>query len=124
MEWKKATAEVGAILDGAMRDFAHERRVMFGAPCYFLNGNMYAGVYGDSVFVRVSPADRQEALASGEGAAVLEPVPRRVMKDYVMVPPSALTDAESLRSWLGRAFTYVSTVPPKEPAPRRARKRS
>jgi len=35
------------------------RRPVFGQPAAFVNGNMFLGVLGSEVFVRLSEADRE-----------------------------------------------------------------
>ena len=35
---------------------------MFGYPAYFFNGNMFVGVHGDKLFLRLSSADMAEII--------------------------------------------------------------
>ena len=58
---------------------------MFGYPCAFVNGNMFAGLFQDRIFVRLSPDDRS-GLDRTHGAIDFEPMPRRPMKAYAVVP--------------------------------------
>jgi TfoX/Sxy family transcriptional regulator of competence genes len=60
-------------------------RPMFGNLSAFVNGNMFAGVYGDSLFVRLSDDDRADLLGK-KGAKLFEPMKGRPMKDYVCLP--------------------------------------
>ena len=50
----------------------------------FVNRNMFVGVFGSDVFVRLSEADRVQILE--EGASVFEPIHGRPMKEYVTMP--------------------------------------
>ena len=89
-----------------------ESRTMFGCPAAFIRGNMFAGVFGDSVFVRLDPATRERAL--GEGTAVpFAPMPGRVMKEYVALEASVASSAARLRAWIAKGFRYAATLPPK-----------
>lgn len=64
MAWPKPSPELVALLDTAMRPFVAERKAMFGCPAYFVNGNMFTGVFADSVFVRLPDDERRQALAA------------------------------------------------------------
>jgi TfoX/Sxy family transcriptional regulator of competence genes len=90
------------------------RRVMFGQPVAFLNGNMFFGVHGDRLFLRLSTEDRAEA-AKLPGVTPFEPMPGRPMKEYVVLPPSLVRDGRRAREWIGRSTGYVRGLPPKKP---------
>lgn len=112
MQSRKTPADVNGAFDAALPDDPRlERRKMFGFPAGFVGGNMFAGTYGESVVVKLPEAERARAL--GQGASAFEPMPGRVMREYVVVPPAALADAAQLRGWVQRAFDYVATLPPK-----------
>jgi TfoX/Sxy family transcriptional regulator of competence genes len=91
-------------------DRAHKRK-MFGYPSGFVNGHMFAGLFGEDLFVRLADADRGELLAL-PGARPFEPM-GRPMRDYVCVPRALQADRAALRAWLERALAHVSTLPPK-----------
>jgi TfoX/Sxy family transcriptional regulator of competence genes len=48
-------------------------RPMFGNISAFVNGNMFAGLFGNDIFVRLSDKSRQELLGE-KGASYLEPM--------------------------------------------------
>src|SRR5687767_7776611 len=58
---------------------------MFGQLAGFVNGHMFAGLFGDDIFVRPGEQDRA-ALLGEPGAAVFEPTAGRPMKDHVLLP--------------------------------------
>ena len=58
---------------------------MFGNISAFVNGNMFFGLFGDDIFLRLSIQDQQELLKN-KGASFLEPMKGRPMKDYVIIP--------------------------------------
>jgi len=43
-----------------MKDKNCGYRKMFGYTAYFFNGNMFVGVHGDKLFLRLSDADMAE----------------------------------------------------------------
>lgn len=91
-----------------------ERRTMFGYPSVFLNGNMLASIFQDRVMVRLSEADRADAIKRA-GAKPFEPMPGRGMKEYVDFPAHVTGDVRALRGWIERGIAYVRTLP-KKPA--------
>ncbi len=116
MAWKKSSeALVATFADALPADARAERRSMFGYPCSVVNGHLFAGLHEDRMMVRLDAAARAELLAI-DGARVFEPMQGRPMKEYVVLPPSILTDRGALRGWTARAFSYALTLPPKAKA--------
>ena len=98
---------------------------MFGNFGAFANGQMFAGVFGDSVFVRLGVEDRAAALKL-PGAKLFEPMKGRPMREYVALPPAIVTKGQGAQLWASRALTKVMAMPPKSAkkkaaAPKRAR---
>lgn len=85
---------------------------MFGYPAGFVNGNMFCGLFQESLFLRLGESERAELLAM-EGASPFEPMPGRPMREYVVMPMEMLEDAETTRAWIRRAFRHVAALPPK-----------
>jgi TfoX/Sxy family transcriptional regulator of competence genes len=85
---------------------------MFGNFGAFVGGTMFAGVFGDAVFLRLPEAERATAL-SLKGAGFLEPMPGRPMKEYVVLPASELGDKKKAGAWLKKSLAYTATIPPK-----------
>lgn len=88
-------------------------RPMFGNLSAFVRGNMYMGVYGDDLFVRLSEGDRAELL-SVQGAAVFEPIKGRQMKEYVVVPRSWAGYPSKIEPWAAKALEWSSSLPAKK----------
>ena len=86
---------------------------VFGFPACFVNGNMFAGLHGDSFIIRLSQDDRAELLKT-DGAHIFEPMPGRPMKEYVVAPDVLLKDVEGPTMWLTRSLIFVSSMPAKE----------
>jgi TfoX/Sxy family transcriptional regulator of competence genes len=118
MDWEKPSPELTRILESAADPFpVIERKKMFGCPAYYINGNMFAGVYGQQIFLRLSPDDRAE-LDEGLGAKPFEPMPGRPMKDYVQMPPAVWSDDASMDEWMRRSVEFTASLPAKQPKPK------
>lgn len=115
MDWEKASPELSDILAQAAEPFALvEKRKMFGGLSLFMNGHMFAAVHGKKIVLKLGEADRAKAQSQA-GAAPFEPMPGRVMKEYVVVPKEVWSDPESLEQWLRRSIEFVGSLAPKEP---------
>jgi TfoX/Sxy family transcriptional regulator of competence genes len=90
------------------------QRTMFGYPAAFLSGNMFAGVFQDTVIVRL-PQELREALIE-QGGRPFEPMPGRVMKEYVVLPANTGRSPKLLHDWMDEAASYARTLPPKAAA--------
>jgi len=97
---------------------AAQARKMFGYPAAFLNGHMLAGLFQDTMMLRLSPEDCTTFLRQ-PGAAPFEPMPGRQMREYVVVPAAMVSAPAALAKWLQRAVAYVNTLPPKVAKARR-----
>jgi TfoX/Sxy family transcriptional regulator of competence genes len=94
---------------------------MFGNLAGFVNGNMFCGLFGEKLFVRVDGDDRERIMASG--GADFAPMAGRPMKGYVTLPDSWRTDDKATRKWVNVALDNTAKMPPKEKktrAPRRS----
>jgi TfoX/Sxy family transcriptional regulator of competence genes len=113
MKWKKANPELSDHLESALASFNCEKRKMFGHPAYFAGGNMFAGIFGDDIFIRLSEADQKKIFSESDEAAPFEPLEGRVMREYVVLPQTIYDDEWDFESWLNHAFEYTSRLPPK-----------
>lgn len=108
---KKALESIAASVPGAVV------KPMFGNFSAFKNGNMFAGMYGDAVFVRLSEADRAAALEQ-PGAKIFEVMKGRPMKEYVCLPAGVLADKKRTGVWVAKSVTFVESLPAKKPKKR------
>jgi len=88
-------------------------RPMFGNISAFVNGNMFFGIFGDDLFLRLSGEDRVELLKN-KGSSMLEPMKGKPMKDYVVVPKPWRNRPETIRSWISKSLEWSSKLPPKK----------
>jgi len=114
MVWKKASAEIAEHLGNAVARFHPEKRKMFGHVAHFINCNMFAGTFGDEIFIRLSVDDRKNLLAECDEAAHFEPIQGRPMREYIVIPESIHGDPQIFEAWLIKSNAYVASLPPKE----------
>jgi TfoX/Sxy family transcriptional regulator of competence genes len=95
-----------------------EVKPMFGNIAGFVNGNMFAGLFGSDVGVKLADADREELLAEGGGP--FGPA-ERPMGGYVSLPVAWRDDPAKAGSWAERALAHVATLPPKAPKPKESK---
>ncbi len=112
-KWKPAPAKAVAAFEAVTSGLAGvEPRKMFGYSCVFAKGNMFAGLHEAGMVLRLPEGQRTEFLRL-KGAEQFEPMPGRVMREYVVVPAALLNDADQLREWVEKSFAYVSSLPGK-----------
>lgn len=85
-----------------------EVKPMFGSLGAFVNGNMFAGLFGTDIGVKLDEAGLAELRDLGAGA--FGPA-GRPMGGYLSLPES-LSEAEAA-GWVERAAAHVGTFPPK-----------
>lgn len=117
----KSPPELVARFDLIADDFSRaDRRLTFGYPSLTVGGNMVTGLHGASWFVRLGPADTDEALAL-DGAGPFMPMPGRAMTGYTVLPDAVVADDDAIRDWVARAVAFGTTLPPKTPKASKAK---
>ena len=79
-----------------------EIKPMFGNLGAFVHGNMFAGLFGPDVGVRLDEARREELAAV----------------DYLSLPRGWRATPDVAAGWVERAHGYVAALPPKQKKPR------
>ena len=101
-------------------------RPMFGNLAAFVNGNMFTGLFGEGLFVRL-PDNEAEAVMK-KGGKPFEPVAGHRMGGYVMVWSDWQKKPASVKPLVARALTLTRAMPakakkaPKAPAKKAAAK--
>jgi TfoX/Sxy family transcriptional regulator of competence genes len=90
-----------------------ELRKMFGCPCAFVHGQMFAVLHPAGLALKLSDEDR-EALLQAPGAKPFEPMPGRTMRQYLVLPPADPSTEGDLQRWIGKSYTYAASLPAKE----------
>jgi TfoX/Sxy family transcriptional regulator of competence genes len=87
-----------------------EIKPMFGNIAAFVNGNMFMGLLGSDIGVKLNPVDAARLRESGGGP--FGPA-ERPMGGYVSLPETM--SADELDGWIDSALSYVAGLPPKQP---------
>jgi TfoX/Sxy family transcriptional regulator of competence genes len=84
---------------------------MFGNVSAFVNGNMFMGLFGSDLFVRLPDSDREKLMKAGGGP--LEPMPGRPMREYVILPATWRKQPKRIQGWVDRSLAWAQGLPPK-----------
>jgi TfoX/Sxy family transcriptional regulator of competence genes len=110
MQMPKHSDEAKAYFRSLIREAPGvEVKPMFGSLGAFVNGNMFAGLFGDNIGVKLDPAALEE-LGALPGSGPFGPA-ERPMGGYLSLPAD-LPDADK-SAWTDRARDYIATLPPK-----------
>ena len=90
-------------------DPAVEVKPMFGNLGAFVQGNMFAGLVGPAVGVRLDDAARDE-LAAVDGSGPFGPA-ERPMGGYTSLPEAWRATPDLAASWVDRALSHVRSLP-------------
>ena len=114
MKWQKTPDELAIFLQTSLKDIKCQARKMFGYPCYFINGNMFAGAFGKGIFIRLRPKDIEEALKRYPGLEHFQPRTGRLMKEYVSLSEAIYKRKTVFKRLLKESENYVRSLPPKK----------
>ncbi len=94
-----------------------EVKPMFGNLGAFVNGNMFAGLFGPVIGSKLSPDDKQQ-LEGSERTVPFGPADRP-MRDYTGLPEiwneEGDGDDARAKAWIRKAQEHVAGLPAKEP---------
>jgi hypothetical protein len=111
---KPSAADIERFRSTVPDDPRVEVKPMVGNFGAFVHGNMFMGLFGADIGVKLAPADAAALLAIEE-AGPFGPA-ERPMGGYVTLPPALVgtTDGEG---WVASALAHVAALPPKAPKP-------
>ena len=121
MDWEKTNQEMADEFERLITGYDCRKKPMFGCPVYFINDNMWAGVKGSRLFLRLSPQDLVSMRAECDEIGAFEPRPGLIMKGYAEVPDSKLSDEDFIHRWISASYDYVKKLPPKVKKPKKAK---
>ncbi len=113
MAWKKAPQELVDFLSDTLNDVECQKRTMFGYPAYFIKSNMFIAAHQDNIILRVSKEAKEDLKKQYGGVGDFEPMPGRVMKEYLVIPEDVYRNEEEFTRLLEMSLGYVSSLPPK-----------
>jgi TfoX/Sxy family transcriptional regulator of competence genes len=97
-----------------------EVKPMFGNLGAFVHGNMFAGLFGSTIGVRLVNAATREALQAVEGTGPYGPE-ERPMGSYVALPADWSSTPDRMSEWIQEALAEVGELPAKSPKARRSK---
>jgi TfoX/Sxy family transcriptional regulator of competence genes len=110
MKFDKSPHWLVTLFDALQPEVGGVRRIMFGYPAAFTDhGQMYAGLFGDGLFIRLG----EEGKAALKDGTAFAPMGGKPSREYIVLPQSMLEDEEAVKSWMRRALAYAETLPPK-----------
>lgn len=113
MQVPKATDEDRARFTALIPDTPGvEVKAMFGNVGAFVNGNMFAGLFGSSLGVKLVEKSSLEELSAVPGTGPFGP-DGRPMGGYVALPDTWATSSRATTMWIERALREVGTLPVK-----------
>jgi len=95
-----------------------ETKPMFGNLGAFVNGNLFMGLFGSDIGVKLDEPDRAK-LAAMSGAGPFGPA-ERPMGGYVTLP--AVWTARKTKPWIAKAHAAAAALPAKQPKTKTAKK--
>ncbi|GAA3275811.1 TfoX/Sxy family protein [Paenarthrobacter aurescens] len=94
---------------------------MFGNLGAFVNGNMFAGLFGPTIGVKLSETDKAD-LESSQQTQPFGPE-ERPMGGYVGLPEGWNDHPAEAEPWVAKAFAHVASLPAKEPKAKAPKKK-
>lgn len=90
-------------------DHRIEIKPMFGNVGAFVNGNMFMGLFGPEIGLKLAEPDQRTLRKTGGGPFGPE---ERPMGGYVSLP-AAFSPAKA-KPWVAKSLEYVAALPPKK----------
>lgn len=122
MTFKKSSREIEERFEAALpKDPAIEPRKMFGYKCAFVKGNVFAGLFEESVVIRL-PDGLERSFPDLADAQGFNPMGKgKGMTGWFVIPEFVSLDPRRLERLLAAAFTVVVDLPAKAAKPARSR---
>ena len=113
MKWVKAPEHLKKLLEDVMKNVDCVSRPMFGYPSYFINGNMFVGLFQDKVYARLAEGQLASLRAKYPSIRNLEPMPGKPMKAYYELPSELYSDKTALKKVIEASATHTRSLPEK-----------
>ncbi len=111
--WQRVPPALAALFDVCLPHSADvERRKMFGGPCAFVNGNMFAGLHEDRLLVRLPDEAAQRPCV----------ILGKVMKQYALIENALDLSEQEVTDWIARGYRFGQGLPPKAKKAKKAGK--
>jgi len=98
------------LLSERLIDYPVTERKMFGCPVFFLNDNMMAGIFEDSIFIRLPTDQIKTLMEEDDEISNFEPLKGRKMKEYIILSENLMYDSQNLAKTIKQSVEYVSKL--------------
>lgn len=115
MSWDKPSDDLLEYLEDELSGYHCEKRKMFGCPVFFVNGNMFCGIFEATIFIRVSQSERDHLLGLDDEIVQFEPIAGQKMREYIILNDSFIHDRPFFNEWLNKSYEFVLSMPAKKP---------
>ena len=85
---------------------------MFGGLAFMLNGNMFCGINGHGLMLRVGK-DQYEDILAREGAREMD-FTGKALKGFVYVDETGFATEDALQDWVLLSYDFAETLPVKK----------
>ncbi|MFW9933332.1 MAG: TfoX/Sxy family protein [Candidatus Thorarchaeota archaeon] len=113
MGWNKPSEELLIMLEELVDHIPFERRKMFGQYALFYDGQMFAGVFQDDIFIRLPAEKQKDLMRYNDEVEQFQPLKGRAMREYVTIPESIYSDEDTMKSLINESIAFVKSLPPK-----------
>jgi TfoX/Sxy family transcriptional regulator of competence genes len=114
LKWEMPSEDLMDYLAAKLENVKYEKRKMFGQFAFFLNGNMFTGVFQSKIFLRFPQESKREIMELHPEICHFEPRKGQIMKEYVTIPPEIVANDQLLDQLLHSSVAYVSGLPSKK----------
>jgi len=113
MAWKKSPEESLTFLSETLKDVECQSKQMFGYRSTSLTTICLLELIRTTYFYDWRQKIGRR-LMNYEGIRPFEPMPGRIMKEYVAIPEPLYRNKKIFTELLAKSIQYVSSLPPKE----------
>lgn len=110
----KSSIELEDLLDTTLEFHEVSKRRLFSSQAYFVNGNMFAGVFEDLIFLRLSEDDRELMKFEYDEIEHFDPLVGRPMQEYLVITDNIFNNIPELEKWLEKSYQYALRISPKK----------
>lgn len=114
LKWEKPSEELMDLLTAKLENVECEKRKMFGQYAFFIDGNMFTGVFQSRIFLRLSSESKSKTMELYPEISHFEPRKGQIMKEYIAIPPQIAENEELFGQFLDSSINYVASLPPKK----------
>ncbi|MFW9863156.1 MAG: TfoX/Sxy family protein [Candidatus Thorarchaeota archaeon] len=114
MKWEKPSEDLMGILEAKLENVKCEKRKMFGQYAFFLNGNMFTGVFQSRIFLRLSSESKKKIMEQYPQISHFEPRKGQVMQEYIEIPSKLVENEDIFSELLDSSINYANRLPSKK----------